>query len=78
MGIIVNPREQKKTEHNHNGFVSKSFNGIFRMGLCQFMRITLTDPLRPGKLKNTSGPFRCGICRKTVNNLAECRGYIGI
>lgn len=22
---------------------------------------TLTDPLRPGKLKNTSGPFRCGI-----------------
>lgn len=20
-----------------------------------------TDPLRPGKLKNTSGPFRCGI-----------------
>lgn len=37
--------------------------------------ISLTDPLRPGKLKKTSGPFRCGICRSTVNSLAECLGY---
>lgn len=34
-----------------------------------------TDPLRPGKLKNTSGPFRCGIWRRTFKSFAECRGY---
>lgn len=36
--------------------------------------IIITDPFRPGKLKNTSGPFRCGICRSTFNSLAECLG----
>lgn len=36
---------------------------------------TRTDPLRPGKLKNTSGPFRCGIWRRTFKSLAECRGW---
>lgn len=36
-----------------------------------YKKTILTDPLRPGKLKNTSGPFRCGICRKTVNSFAE-------
>lgn len=33
-----------------------------------------TDPFRPGKLKKTSGPFRCGICRSTLSSFAECRG----
>lgn len=37
-------------------------------------QIIITDPFRPGKLKKTSGPFRCGICRSTFNSLAECRG----
>lgn len=35
----------------------------------------LTDPFLPGKLKNTSGPLRCGIWRSTFSNLAECLGY---
>jgi len=34
----------------------------------------LTDPFLPGKLKNTSGPFRCGIWRRTFSSFAECRG----
>lgn len=35
----------------------------------------LTDPFLPGKLKNTSGPFRWGIWRSTFSNFAECRGW---
>ncbi|GBP73660.1 hypothetical protein EVAR_103941_1 [Eumeta japonica] len=38
------------------------------------VQIALTEPLRPGKLKKTSGPFRCGIWRRTFNSFAECRG----
>lgn len=34
----------------------------------------LTDPFLPGKLKKTSGPFRCGIWRKTFKSFAECLG----
>jgi hypothetical protein len=36
-----------------------------------------TDPFRPGKLKNTSGPLRWGIWRRTVSNFAECLGCEG-
>uniref|UniRef100_A0A182PZT6 Uncharacterized protein n=1 Tax=Anopheles farauti TaxID=69004 RepID=A0A182PZT6_9DIPT len=35
-----------------------------------------TEPFRPGKLKNTSGPFRCGICFSTFSSLAEWRGHL--
>lgn len=37
-------------------------------------RPSLTDPFFPGKLKKTSGPFLCGICRKTFNSFVECFG----
>ncbi len=33
-----------------------------------------TAPFLPVKLKNSSGPCLCGICRKTCSNFTECRG----
>ncbi len=34
----------------------------------------LTDPLTPGKLKNTSGPERLGICFNTFISFFEWLG----
>ena len=41
----------------------------------QNLRLILTDPFTPGKLKNTSGPDLFGICFRTFINFLEWLGW---
>lgn len=59
---------EEKTLLKINNAVFCYYNNIYK-GIIQ--EKSLTEPFLPGKLKKTSGPFRCGICRNTFNNFAE-------